>query len=106
MTLTGRPAGTRTPQETPAGSEKGCCRTRYPAARNWALTQPAARAYAGLAASRGPMAASARMPASAVALSNGSARGEAFGVGVVGIGTGVVGVAAVVVEALVRPDVG
>ena len=28
MTLTGRPAGTRTPHDTPAGRSKGCSRTR------------------------------------------------------------------------------
>ena len=54
-TLAERPAGTLTPHDSPAGTSTRWRATSYPSRVSSPATQPAARSYAGLVASRGPI---------------------------------------------------
>ncbi len=78
--LTDRPAGTGTPQETPAGVRNGCRRTCQPNASRRRSTQSAARRYAGEVPWRGPTRP-ARWRTAVIAVvtrtSSGSAGGKA-----------------------------
>ncbi len=89
-TLTERPAGTGTPQDTPAGVWNGCRRTCQPRAESRRSTQSAARWKAGDVPGRGPISP-ARCRTAAIAVAGRTASMSARGARVGALGFGVPG---------------